>query len=216
MNPQEIHPERIKKCDKEHIKNLDYTNVTFPVTQKYYRKIEIMDNINISVFGYEKQEPYPVYKSKEKFDDMLNLLLITKEKEQHYVLIKDFNKFMYNQTKHEERKHFCMYFLQCFPYEKTLINHKENCITINGAQAIKMPKADDMVYFKNYHKGLAAPFVIYADFGAINEKVHGCQPNNDNYILNHNRSIKIVDMDIRLSAVMIISIVNQLRRKCRL
>ena len=34
-----------------------------------------------------------------------------------------------------------------------------------------MPKADDMVYFKNYHKGLAASFVIYADFEAINEKV---------------------------------------------
>ena len=42
-----------------------------------------------------------------------------------------------------------------------------------------MPKADDMVCFKNYHKGLEAPFVIYADFEAINEKVHGCQPNND-------------------------------------
>ena len=42
-----------------------------------------------------------------------------------------------------------------------------------------MPKADDMVYFKNYHKRLAAPFVIYADFEAINEKVHGCQPNNN-------------------------------------
>ena len=119
---------------------------------KDYRKIEIMNNININVFGYEKQEPYPVYTSKEKFNDMLNLLLITKEKEQHYVLIKDFNKFMYNQTKHKERKHFCMYCLQCFPYEKTLIIHKANCITINGAQAIKMPKADDKVYFKNYHK----------------------------------------------------------------
>ena len=45
-----------KKCDKEHIKNLDYTNVTsFPVTQKDYRKIEIMNNINISVFGYENK-----------------------------------------------------------------------------------------------------------------------------------------------------------------
>ena len=32
------------------------------------------------------------------------------------------------------------------------------------------------------------------------------------HILNHIRSIKIVDMDIRLSAVMIISIVNQFRR----
>ena len=148
LNPQEIHPERIKKCDKEHIKNLDYTNVTFPVTQKDYRKIEILNNININVFGYEKQEPYPIYISKEKFNDMLNLLLITKGKEQHYVLIKDFNKFMYNQTKHKERKHFCMHCLKCFSYEKALINHKENCITINGAQAIKMPEADDKVHFK--------------------------------------------------------------------
>ena len=83
---------------------------------------------------------------------------------------------MYNQTKHKERKHVCMH---CFRYEKALINHTENCITINGAQAIKMSKADENILFKNYHKGLEAPFVIYADFEAINEKVHGCQPNND-------------------------------------
>ena len=50
-----------------------------------------MINININVFGYENEKPYPVYISKEKFDVMLNLLLITKRKEQHYVLIKDFN-----------------------------------------------------------------------------------------------------------------------------
>ena len=36
-----------------------------------------------------------------------------------------------------------------------------------------------MVHFKNHHKALPAPFVIYADFEAINEKVHGCQANND-------------------------------------
>ena len=133
-----------------------------------------MNNININVFGYEKQEPYPVYISKEKFNDMLNLLLITKGKEQHYALIKDFNKFMYNQTKHKERKHFCRHCLQRFRYEKALINHKENCITINGAQAIKIPKADDKVHFDNYHKRLEAPLLIYADFEAINEKVYGC------------------------------------------
>ena len=86
---------------KEYIKNLGYTNVTFPVAQKDYQKIEIINNINFNVFGYEKQESYPVYISKEKFNDMLNLLLITKGKEQHYVHIKDFNKFMYNQTKHK-------------------------------------------------------------------------------------------------------------------
>ena len=149
------------------------------MTQKDYQKSEIMNNININVFGYEKQEPHPVYISKDKFNYMLNLLLITKRKEQHYVLVKDFNKFMYNQTKHARRKHFCMHCLQYFKSEIVFNNHTENCIIINGAQAIKMPKADDMVHFKNYHKGLAAPFVIYADFEAINEKVHRCQPNND-------------------------------------
>ena len=88
---------------------------------------------------------------------------------------------MYNQTKHKERKHFCMYCLQCSKSEVVNINHKENCITINGSQAIKMPKADDKVHFKNYHKRLEAPFFIYADFEAINEKVQRCQPNNESY-----------------------------------
>ena len=49
------------------MKNLDYTNVIFPGTQKDYRKIEIMRNIDVNVFGYEKQESYPVYISKENF-----------------------------------------------------------------------------------------------------------------------------------------------------
>ena len=53
-----------QKCDKYYIKNLDYTDITFSVTQEDCRKIEIMNNININVFGYEKQEPYLVYMSK--------------------------------------------------------------------------------------------------------------------------------------------------------
>ena len=73
---------------------------------------------------------------------------------------------MYNQTKHARGKYFSMHCLQCFKSEIVLNNHIENRITINGAQAIKMPKAGDMVYFKNYHKGRAAPFVTYADFEA--------------------------------------------------
>ena len=86
---------------------------------------------------------------------------------------------MYNQTKHEHRKYFCMYCLQCFSREDVLAEHKNNCISINGKQAIKMPEEGDKVYFKNHHKQLSVPFVIYADFEAITEKVQGCQPNTD-------------------------------------
>ena len=34
----------------------------------------------------------------------MELLLITEGENKHYVFIKDFYKFMYNQTKHEHRK----------------------------------------------------------------------------------------------------------------
>ena len=77
----------------------------------------------------------------------------------------------------------------------------------NVAQAIKMPKVDDMVHFKNYQKGLAAPFVIYADFEAITKKYMAVNQILINHILNH--IIKTVD--IWLSVVMMINIVNQFR-----
>ena len=180
LHPQDKYPQRIKKVDKQFIENLDYSGIEFPVTTKEYNKIEKQNEININVFGYEDKQPYPIYVSKEKHEDHMNLLLITENKNNHYVLIKDFNKFMYNQTKHKERKHFCMHCLQCFSSEKVLINHKENCIQVNGIQAVKMPDKDNNILkFNNFHKQLPVPFVIYADFEAITEKIHGCQPNND-------------------------------------
>ena len=76
-----------------------------------YNKIEKQNTIRINVFGYEEGQPFPILISNERFEDQMNLLLITKYEKRHYVLIKDFNKFMYNQLRHKERKHFCMYCL---------------------------------------------------------------------------------------------------------
>ena len=110
----------------------------------------------------------------------MNLLLITKDKKKHYVLIKDFNTFTYNQSKHKERKHFCMYCLQCFSSERILANHVNNCLTINGVQAINMPKqSENILKFNNFHKQLPVPFVIYADFEAITKKVQGCEQSEE-------------------------------------
>ena len=170
----------LKKSGKEYIDKLDYEGIKFPVTIKPINKIEKQNNIRINVFGYENKQPYPIYISKEKFEDHIELLLITKDENKHYVLIKDFNKFMYQQTKHKERKHFCMHCLQCFSSERVLNNHKDNCIQVNGIQAVNMPeKGDNILKFNNFHKQQPVPFVIYSDFESITEKVQGCQPNND-------------------------------------
>ena len=132
LNPQDIHPERIKKSDKQYVGKLNYNGIEFPVNIKQYNTIEKQNEININVFGYENKQPYPIYVSKEKYDNQMNLLLITENENKHYVLIKDFNSFMYNQTKHKESKHFCMQCLPCFSSERVLDNHKDNCIQVNG------------------------------------------------------------------------------------
>ena len=176
INPQDKDPQRIKKTDKQYVGKLDYSNIEFPVNVKHYNKIEKQNSINISVFGYENKQPYPIYVSKEKYEDHMELLLVTEKENKHYVLIKDFNRFMYNQTKHEHRKHFCMHCLQCFSSDRVLNNHKDICIQVNGTQAIKMPNKDNNILkFNNFHKQQPVPFVIYADFEAITEKIHGCQ-----------------------------------------
>ena len=179
LNPQDKCPQRIKNSDKQYIKTLNYTGIEFPVTSKQFIKIEKQNKININVFGYEEKLPYPICVSKEKYNDHMNLLLITENKNKHFVLIKDFNKFTYNQTERKEKKHFCMYCVQCFSSEHVLTNHKENCLQINGTQAITMPEKGSTVKFNNFHKQLPVPFVIYADFEAITQKIHGCQANDD-------------------------------------
>ena len=60
-------------------------------------------------FGFENK--FPIYVSKNTFKKHVDLLLIEEEGKSQYVLIKDFNTFMYNQTLHHDRKHFGCYYL---------------------------------------------------------------------------------------------------------
>ena len=73
-----------------------------------------------------------------------------------------------------------MYCLQCFSSESILVKHANNCSTINGSQAINMPKqGDSILKFNNFHKQLPVQFVIYADFEAITKKVQGCEQSEE-------------------------------------
>ena len=181
LNPQKDHPERIKLSDREFAKRLDYSGITFPVTIKQIPQIERQNGININVFGYDKSV-YPIGISKENYNNHLELLYIERKTYinrregnviKHYVYIRDFNRLMFSFTKHKERKHFCMHCLQCFSSNDALENHKMDCIVINGVQVIELPKVYlykdgkekiPKVNFKNHHKQLPVPFVIYADF----------------------------------------------------
>ena len=91
---------------------------------------------------------------------------------------------MFNFTKHKRKKYFCFDCHQCFYSEVLRSKHRENCIEVNGTQAVKMPEKyidkngkerPRCVYFRNHHKQLPAPFVINADLECNLKKVSSCQ-----------------------------------------
>ena len=88
---------------------------------------------------------YPVYVSNEKFENCMNLLMITDENKSHYVYIKDFNRF----------NRYC---LHCISSERVLVKHKKVCLRVNGEQTVKLVSGS--IKFKNYFKQLTAPFKI--------------------------------------------------------
>ena len=177
LNPLKVHPERITRADRESVKKLDYTGVTFPVTVEDMKKIEKQNQININVFGYHR-EAYPIRISEANFPDHIELLWIEEGEKSHYVLIKNFNRFMSTFNKYDGRIYFCLRCLNCCSSAIVLEKHKQDCLLINGTQVIKMPEAGSKIYFQNHKKMLPAPFVIYADFEAITEKIDSCQPSD--------------------------------------
>ena len=66
------------------------------------------------------------------FQKTLWYIIIRKKRQKHYVLIKDFNTFMYDHTLHHGRKHFCRYCLQAFSTEEILKCHLNNCFENNS------------------------------------------------------------------------------------
>ena len=127
LNLNGVKLERIKKEDREVCKKINYQGVDFPASKKDYGKIEVLNKININVFCYENKVVYPVYLSDQKFDDSMDLLLISNKFVSHYVYIKDFNRLMFNKTKNKNKKYFCKSCLQCFSSENVLNEHKKDC-----------------------------------------------------------------------------------------
>ena len=92
------------------INSLDYSDVKFLFSRKGYSQIEKKNNICINVFGYENGSVYLVHVLDKKFEDLMDILLITDDNKSHYVYVKDFDRSMCNKTKNNYKKHFCSIF----------------------------------------------------------------------------------------------------------
>ena len=164
--PQINIQKELKKLTKKIAEELNFNGIELPVQEKDFNKIEVKKiykkNICINVFGYENRLVFPIYISDQKFKDSMDLFLLIDNDKSHHVHIKDFERFIFHKTKNKNKKWLCKSCLQCLSSENVLIKHKENCLSINGKQSVKLEK--EITKFENYFKQIPIPFKIYADF----------------------------------------------------
>ena len=81
-----------------------------------------------------------------------------------------------------------------------LIKHKENCLSINGKQSVKLEKG--IIKFGNYFKQILVPFKIYADF---ERNLRGVECYEDSYTKQYQDHIpcsfayKVISVDDRFT-----------------
>ena len=72
--------------------------IKFPVQENFFDKIEVKNNICVNVFGYENGLVFLIFVSDKKFENLIDLLLITGGDKSYYVYIKGFDRFMFHKT----------------------------------------------------------------------------------------------------------------------
>ena len=121
------------------------------------------------MFCYENKLIFPIHLSDQKFENSMNLLHIIDVYKSRYVHINDFSRFMFHKARNKNKKNFCRSYLWCFSSKNVLTGHKEDCLSINGAQSVRLEKG--RIVFKNYFKQISSPFKIYADLESNLEDV---------------------------------------------
>ena len=171
------HPDRLLKYIA-HDNKLNFTGIDFPTPLSQIPEVEHLNNLSINVFGYsESARVHPLYLTKNHSTSPINLLLITKvedgKTQRHFCWIKDFNKLCFDQTKHINRKFFCLRCISPHSSERTLEEHLIYCKGVDAppCHAVFPEKSADgsppTIKFEKILHMMNAPYVINADTESI-------------------------------------------------
>ena len=120
LYPRKKDASRITKEDKDLVKTLDYSGITFPMNATHYDIVGERFNVNVNVFIYDNNRIRPARISIKSNNQELNTLIITNEEgKAHYVFIRDFNRLMFSSVKSKNNKKDM---LVCIVYNVLLSN----------------------------------------------------------------------------------------------
>ena len=151
---------------------IQWDGVNFPASNDDIDHFEEINNKSISVNVYVEDENQTIRADRitniERPSCHINLLRIEQNTNEHYVLIKDYNRLMGSQTNNHKTKIFhCIYCQHGFQSEKLLNSHLIKGCMANEIQHTEMPEEGTTMKFEKHFKKLKAPFVIYGDFECL-------------------------------------------------
>jgi predicted transcriptional regulator len=164
---QRYMPELIEKCK--------VNKINFPMKISDIDKFENVFGIYVNVFGLENGKRTCIRISEKPHDDnVMDLLYIEDGKNQHFVLIKNFDSFKVGSTIYKQKRIYTC--KSCLNYvhvnRDKLLEHYERCLKHESTR-VEMPKEGSVVKFTSWQKMLDVPFVIYYDFeSSILNDVH--------------------------------------------
>ena len=167
-----VHLHRAKNKYKFRVSNYipyedDFSEVSFPIQISQVKIFERKNKLSINVFGLDKDgKIVPVTLSKTDYEVKINLMMISKEENNHYCLITNFNGLMLGRTKRTSTMYYCFNCLHGFIRQDLLDKHKQDCMK-NQTQRLSFLEDDLEVKFSFGYvvvcavPHLTAPLVIY-------------------------------------------------------
>ena len=89
--------------------------------------------------------------------------MIKEGEKKHYILINDFNRFMFDHSLHCGITHFVAIVYKLSLQEK----YQSVILKTDCKKTIKIPKNGEYVTYKNFERKIKSRFMIYADFEII-------------------------------------------------
>jgi len=162
---------------------LNFAGIDFPTPVSKIDKLERQNpNPAINVFGRDKEQVI-VHKISEQDGNIprINLMITKQGDNTHYSYVKRLTPLLYDQSKNSNSKHFCERCLHGYKRKDLLERHKPECkgLLKSPTRREMLKEGENKMAFANYHKQMNAPYVVYADFECVLEKIAGCKPPQD-------------------------------------
>ena len=169
----------------DYLKELKYNIKDFPMKTCNISNFERINKLSINVFTYEPKNKIPddkndiikhpfvniIHKSKFKFNNKINLLLLNKNNNFHYVSITNLNRLLnnYDNFSLQIRSKWCHDCLHGYRLEKAYLQHLSLCSVNTDKETLYEMPENNQCKFSDYSKTISPPYIIYADFeSAIN------------------------------------------------